>query len=144
MARQQDDYEIYQVQPQGTATPVPIEEKPKRSGPPIHPLAAALTMILDSLWFVPEGAAIATGVGILGTPVLICLTAVSGFLGVLAIQKFVDRDSFGAAATKALLMGAVAGVPTFVGGTTVGGVLLGWAGLSGLGNLLGGGKKKNQ
>jgi hypothetical protein len=112
--------------------------------PPVHYLSSLLTVVLDNVWGLPEMGAAATGVGILGLPFLSIATGLSCFLGVFAIQKFVVGDSAGAAFAKAVVMGAIAGVPFQVTGTAVGGLLLGWSGVSGLGRLLGGGPRQEQ
>jgi hypothetical protein len=112
--------------------------------PPVHYLSSLLTVVLDNVWGLPEMGAAATGVGILGLPFLSIATGLSCFLGVFAIQKFVVGDSAGTSFAKALVMGVIAGVPFQVTGTAVGGALLGWSGLSGLGRLLGGGPRPQQ
>lgn len=106
-------------------------------GPPIHYLAAMLTLIMDWVWGTAEGGAVLTGVGILAVPLLMLATGGTAFMGTLLIQKFIAGDGWGSSAAKAFVMGIVAGLPFMVAGTAVGGVLLGWAGLSGLGIIKG-------
>jgi len=106
-------------------------------GPPIHYLAALLTLIMDWIWGTAEGGATLTGVGILAVPLLMLATGGTAFMGTLLIQKFVAADGWGKSFTKAFVMGIIAGLPFMVAGTAVGGVLLGWAGLSGLGIIKG-------
>lgn len=110
-------------------------------GPPIHYLAALLTVIMDWIWGTAEGGATLTGVGILAVPLLMLATGGTAFMGTLLIQKFVAVDGWGKSFAKAFIMGIIAGLPFMVAGTAVGGVLLGWAGLSGLG-ILGGAAKQ--
>ncbi len=112
------------------------------SGPPIHYLAAMLTVILDWLWGMPEIAGGATGVGIIALPFLMLSIGAVAFTGVTLIQRFMGSDGWGAALAKGVVMGVVAGVPFMVTGTAVGGVLLGWAGLGALRRMLGGGDEQ--
>ncbi|MBL8163191.1 MAG: hypothetical protein JNJ61_14485 [Anaerolineae bacterium] len=112
------------------------------SGPPIHYLAAMLTVILDWLWGMPEIAGGATGVGIIALPFLMLSIGAVAFTGVTLIQRFMGSDGWGAALAKGVVMGVVAGVPFMVTGTAIGGVLLGWAGLGALRRMLGGGDEQ--
>lgn len=88
--------------------------------PPIHPLAAFVTIALDGIFFVLE---------ILNPFALIGI----GFLGFAAttlVQRYIAQDSWGASLAKGLAMGIIAGVPYPVAGTAVGLPLLAWAGVS--------------
>ncbi len=118
--------------------------KPGLRQPPVHYMSSLITLILDNLWGLGEVGATATGVGILGVPVLSLFTGISCFIAVCGIQHFIAHDSWGAALAKALVMGIIAGVPYQVSGTAVGGLLLGWSGLSGLSRALIGGGNRNK
>lgn len=118
------------------------QQQAQSSGPPVHYLAAMLTVILDWLWGMPEIAGSATGVGIIALPFLILSIGAVAFTGVTLIQRFMGRDGWGAALAKGLVMGVIAGVPFMVTGTAIGGVLLGWAGLGALRRMLGGGDEQ--
>ncbi len=102
-----------------------MSSEPERriAAPPIHPLAALAVIALD---------------GVLGAveilnPISLLLTSlglgVLGFLSTLFVQRFLDKEDWGASAAKGLVMGIVAGVPYPVVGTAVGVPLLTWAGL---------------
>jgi len=103
------------------------DEKSPISGPPIHPISAGLTIILDNIWGLGEIAATPTGIGVF---ILSIMTGLSGFLGVWAVQRFVAHDSWGKSFAKGVVMGAIAGVPYQVTGTAAGAILLGWAGVN--------------
>jgi hypothetical protein len=94
-----------------------------RSGPPIHPLAALLLLIIDNLWLVEEWAVIAW-------VVTIPLSFLSVFATTFAIQKVLKRDSNKRAFAYALLLGVIAAVPTSITGTPLGLALLAWTGIS--------------
>lgn len=108
------------------------------SGPPVHYLAALLTVILDWLWGMPEVVGTGTGIGLLALPFMIASIGAVAFVGVTLIQRFMGGDGWGAALAKGVVMGVIAGVPFMVTGTVVGGVLLGWAGLGALRRISGG------
>lgn len=114
-----------------------IQNQPERStgGPPIHYLAAIITVIMDWVWGVGEGAATASIVGIWAVLPLMLATGFTAFMGVSLVQRYIAHDTWGASLAKGLVMGVVAGVPYPVTGTAIGGVLVGWAGLNGLGVL---------
>lgn len=116
--------------------PPPAEQRPIPA-PPLHPLAALITIVLDQIWGVPEIALLTIpffgwafdffAVFLIGA--LACIT-------VALIQHYVADDPWRAAFAKGFAMGVLAGVPWVVGGTVIGGVLLGWSGLSKLSGLL--------
>ena len=91
---------------------------------PLHPASGALILLVDWLFF---GADVASLGG------LVLLTSLGAFtitaLGVFWIQRTRARDSVARAALKALFGGIVAGIPTSLGGTVVGTVVLAMAGL---------------
>jgi hypothetical protein len=96
---------------------------------PLHPLSSIVTIVLDLLWKGMQAGATLSVIGTVGVIPLILISGVACFVSVTLIQRHVDHDSWGAAIAKAAAMGIVAGVPYFVTGTVVGGVLLGWAGV---------------
>lgn len=102
-----------------------MSEEPRRiAPPPIHPLAALVTIVLDSFFGFFE----------VVDPLILLFTSlglgVLGFLSTLFTQRFLAGDTWGVSVAKGLAMGIVAGVPYSVMGTVVGVPLLAWAGLS--------------
>ncbi len=101
----------------------PIE--PRRGIPdaPIHPLAALATLLLDNVFGAVE----------IVDPLLVLLTSLSVgticTITVSLVQHYIAKDEWGTSIAKGLVMGVIAGVPFQVGGTAIGGILLGWAGL---------------
>ena len=91
--------------------------------PPIHPLAAFVTIILDGFFAVFE----------VLDPFLMFVSSgvigLMGFLSVTMVQRHIAKDEWGVSIAKGLVMGIVAGVPYPVVGTAVGTPLLVWAGL---------------
>jgi len=100
-----------------------IERKNTVSAPPIHPLAALVTIALDGIFSVFEILDplmllfISGGVGLLG------------FLSTMLVQRYLAKDEWGPAVAKGLVMGIFAGVPYPIAGTAIGAPLLIWAGL---------------
>ena len=98
--------------------------EPRRSipPPPIHPLAALTTIVLDNVFGWIE----------LVDPLALALTSVSvgavGFLMTMFVQRYLAKDGWGASIAKGLVMGVMAGVPYQVTGTAIGIPLLAWAG----------------
>jgi hypothetical protein len=98
--------------------------EPRRSipPPPIHPLAALTTIVLDNVFGWIE----------LVDPLALALTSVSvgvvGFLTTTFVQRYLAKDGWGASVAKGLVMGVIAGVPYQVTGTAIGIPLLAWAG----------------
>jgi hypothetical protein len=98
--------------------------EPRRSipPPPIHPLAALTTIVLDNVFGWIE----------LVDPLALALTSVSvgviGFLTTMFVQRYLAKDGWGASVAKGLVMGVMAGVPYQVTGTAIGIPLLAWAG----------------
>ena len=110
----------------------------RRGGPPVHVLSAFVTIILDLGWTLGDivglvGDTVSVG---LATVVMAILAGVTCFLAVFAVQLFVAKDDIGSALAKGLVLGIAAGVPFPVAGTAVGGLLLVWAGVSGLRGML--------
>lgn len=97
--------------------------RPAASGPPIHPLAALLLVVIDNLWNVPEFL-------LVDLPITIPLSFLSVFVPTFFIQKFLKQNSATRAMSYALLLGALAAVPFSVTGTPVGLALLAWTGIN--------------
>ena len=93
------------------------------SGPPIHPLAALLLVVIDSLWTVPEFL-------VVDLPITVPLSFLSVFVPTFLIQRLLKKDSIRRALAFALLLGALAAVPFSVTGTPVGLAILAWTGIS--------------
>ena len=104
--------------------------------PPIHPLSAFVTVVLDGLWFILEVGATISVAALPALLPIIGIAGLSGFIAVSLIQHFVARDDWGASVAKGLAMGIVAAVPYPVLGTVLGGVLLGWAGAQGVESIV--------
>jgi hypothetical protein len=100
-----------------------IEPRHPIPAPPIHPLAALVTVVLDNIFGVLEFV----------DPLLILFTSVIvtvfGTVSTMLIQRYLARESWGKAIAKGLAMGIIAGVPFAVTGTALGVPLLAWAGL---------------
>jgi hypothetical protein len=100
-----------------------IERRSPISAPPIHPLAALVTIALDGVFGALE----------IIDPLLLLFTSlgvgVLGFVSSMFVQRYLAKDEWGAAIAKGLVLGIVAGVPYPVAGTAVGVPLLIWAGL---------------
>ena len=92
-------------------------------GPPIHPLAALLLVLVDNLWLVPEFI-------VIDWAITIPLCFITVFFPTLFIQKFIKRQRVGPALGFALLLAVIAAVPTSLLGTPVGAAMLAWFGIS--------------
>jgi hypothetical protein len=92
--------------------------------PILHPLTAALILGVDWIFFGAEAMTLGGSV---------VFTSIAAFAitsaGVFWIQRSRSGDSGARAALKALFSGAVAGVPTSIGGTILGTLILAMAGL---------------
>ena len=93
------------------------------AGPPIHPLAAVLLLVVDNLWNLAEWA-------VVDWIITIPLSFIMVFVPVFLIQKLLKKDRVGRAFGFALLLGVIAAVPTSLTGTPVGLALLAWTGIS--------------
>ncbi len=100
-----------------------IETRRLIPAPPIHPLAALITVVLDNVFGVLEFV----------DPLFILFTSLivgaCGTLSTKLIQRYLVGDGWGKAAAKGVAMGIIAGVPFSVTGTALGVPLLAWAGL---------------
>ncbi len=100
-----------------------IEPRRPIPPPPVHPLAALVTVVLDNVFGVLE----------LVDPLIIFFTsmivAAFGTLSTSLIQHYLGKDGWGKAIAKGFAMGIIAGVPFPVTGTALGVPLLAWAGL---------------
>jgi hypothetical protein len=91
----------------------------------LHPTSGLLILGVDWLFFAPE-AATAELAAIITSPLAFLITGI----GVFWIQRRKNGDSFTSAALKAFLSGVVAGIPTSIGGTILGTLVLVLSGLS--------------
>jgi len=95
--------------------PAPIREA-------FHPAAAALLVLVDNLWMLPEFAVVTWWL-------TIPLSFLTVFAVTLFIQRGLGRNPWMVAIAKALFFGVVAAVPLSVTGTPIGLALLAWAGV---------------
>ena len=95
----------------------------------LHKLSGLWVFLVDNAFF---GVTVATAIPTGGFSLLITcsLASLSGGLGVFLIQKMINGDSLRQALNKALLAGALAGIPTSLAGTIYGAWVLRMAGLS--------------
>jgi hypothetical protein len=100
-----------------------MTDESRISAPPIHPLAALATIVLDSFFGVFEVA----------DPLLLIfsgvLVGVVGFFTTTFVQHFLAKDDWGPSIAKGMVMGVIAGVPYPIAGTVIGAPLLIWAGV---------------
>lgn len=94
-----------------------------RGGPPIHAASAALLVAVDNLWNLADWAVLTW-----------LITIPSSFMTVAVpvfwIQRRLKGDPRARALAFAVLLGAIAAVPTSVTGTPAGLALLAWTGVS--------------
>ncbi len=109
----------------------PVVSIPKTivPAPPVHPLSAFVTIVIDWLWTMVEVGATITVAGLLTILPLIIACGATCFVIVLLVQRYVAGDQWGACIAKGLAMGVAAAVPYAVVGTAAGIALLGWAGI---------------
>lgn len=91
----------------------------------LHPTSGLLILAVDWFFFAPEAMTLEAA-AILTSPLAFMVTTI----GVFWIQRKKNGDSFASAALKALLGGIVAGIPTSIGGTILGTLVLVLSGLS--------------
>jgi hypothetical protein len=106
--------------PRYDATP-----EPERKRGWMHPGSGVLILAVDWLFFAEE--ALTLGVAL---PVTCVLAFTITTAGVFIIQKRKSRDSARAALLKALVGGFLAGLPTSICGTVLGGWVLAMSGLA--------------
>jgi hypothetical protein len=93
------------------------------SAPPVHPLAAVVLLAVDNLWNFADWA-VATWW------FTIPASFATVFVPTLLVQRFVKGDPPRRAFRLALLLGALAAVPTSIFGTPLGLAFLAWSGLN--------------
>jgi hypothetical protein len=103
--------------------PPPVQLETGASGAPVHPLAALLLIGVDNLWNLADWA-------VIDWVITIPLSFITVFGPSLLIQRLVRRNPWGRAALLALLLGALAAVPTSITGTPAGVAFLAWSGLN--------------
>lgn len=92
----------------------------------LHPASGALILAVDWLFFAPEALTAETA-AIITCPLAFLITTT----GVFWIQRKRNGDSFGAALGKAIFGGIMAGLPTPIGGTLLGTLVLVLSGKAG-------------
>ena len=109
--------------------PVKTEKTEKQRKLFLHKLSGLWVFLVDNAYF---GVTVATAIPTGGFSLLITcsLASLSGGLGVFLIQKMINGDSLRQALNKALLAGALSGIPTSLAGTIYGAWVLRMAGLS--------------
>ena len=127
----------------GLNTPPPVPVRlPRSEEPPVlprrkfwlHPASGLLILGVDWLFFAPE-AMTGGGAAIITSPLAFLIVT----SGVFLIQRQRNHDSFGGALLKGLLGGLVAAIPTSIGGTILGTLVLALSGLSAWNQRRGGG-----
>ncbi len=99
-----------------------VDPRSRVSGSPVHPLAALLLLVVDNLWNLGDWAVFAW-------IVIIPLSFLSVFFPGLLLQRYANRDTWGGAFGKGMLLGVLAAVPTSIAGTPIGVAFLTWAGV---------------
>jgi len=121
------DVEVVSEPPRATrpsAGPYPgASPRGSIDGPPVHPLAALLLLVVDNLWTLPEFL-------VIDWAITIPLCFITVLIPSLLIQKLLKRQRLGAAFGYSFLLAIVAAVPTSLLGTPVGLALLAWTGIS--------------
>jgi hypothetical protein len=117
------EWEVVDDAPRARPEPPVLEPSSTPHGAPIHPLAATLLIVVDSLWLVADWNALAW---ILTIP----LSFLSVFIPSTLIQRFLHGNSFGKALAFGAFLGVLAAVPTPILSTPAGLAALAWAGLS--------------
>ena len=107
--------------PQIPVRPQRIAEPPTPAARPywLHPASGALILAVDWLFFAPE-ALTAEIAAVITSPLAFLITTA----GVFWIQRKRNGDSIGAALAKAVFGGIMAAIPTPIGGTLLGTVVL--------------------
>lgn len=97
---------------------------PNTGKPRVHPVSAVMVLLLDNLFF---GANALTGGA--ATPLVCATVFMVTSVGVFTTQKVLAKDRFSSSLAKAMVLGAIAAIPTPISGTIVGASLLAMAGL---------------
>ena len=110
--------------PMSQAEPQSNQSRPeeKSGSPPVHPLSALLLLVVDNMWNMGDWAPFAW-------IVTIPLAFLSVFFPGLFLQRYANHDGWGKSTGKAMMLAALAAVPTSIAGTPVGVAFLAWAGL---------------
>ncbi|HMR67287.1 MAG TPA: hypothetical protein PKE64_25020 [Anaerolineae bacterium] len=96
---------------------------------PYHPLSSLIIIILDNIWSFGEITATAT---VIGLPIILLLAVAAGVscgVSVTLNQRYLAHEMWGAAIAKGVTAGIIAAIPYSITGTSVGAVMLAWAGL---------------
>ena len=109
------------------STPQPTPDNSNQ--PPIHFLAALVTIALDWVWFFVEGIETLSGFGLAALLPTMMALGILNFATVTLVQHFVAGEKWGSSIAKGMVFGIIAGVPYPVVGTVVGTPLLVWAGI---------------
>ncbi|RME90005.1 MAG: hypothetical protein D6766_13875 [Verrucomicrobia bacterium] len=107
----------------GSAHGPEADRGPNRPGPPVHPLASAVLVAVDSLWSLTEWSVVSWWITIPASFITV-------FVPTLLVQRYVRGDPPKRALRLAWLLGGLAAIPTSVFGTPVGLTLLAWSGLN--------------
>jgi len=99
--------------------------------PPVHPLSSLATIAIDLIWGMVEIAATLSIAALLALLPLILTCGAVCFIAVTLVQHYVAHDNWRESIAKGFVMGIIAAVPYSVAGTSVGVILLGWAGIHG-------------
>ncbi len=102
--------------------PVKVE---KRRQLFLHKLSGLWVFLVDNAFFGANAITLFTG-----TPLICAAAFLTGGAGVFLIETLVNREAKGRAFNKALLAGALSGIPTSLAGTIYGAWVLRMAGLS--------------
>ena len=94
----------------------------RSAGPPIHPLAALLLLVVDNLWSLGDWAPFAW---VLTIP----LAFFSVFFPGVFLQRYANHDRWSKSFGKGFLLATLAAVPTAIAGTPIGVAFLAWAGV---------------
>jgi len=122
----------HQRETAATPPPIPVRlERYQHEPPPrrkfwLHPKSGLLILAVDWFFFGTEIITLELAVVIASFFAFMITTA-----GVFWIQRRFNGDSVSAAFGKALFGGIIAGLPTSIGGTILGAVVLALSGLSG-------------
>ena len=106
-----------------------LEVPENTNQPPIHFLAALVTIALDWVWFFIEGIETLSGFGLAALLPTMLILGMLNFATVALVQHYVAGERWGSSIAKGMVFGIIAGLPYPVVGTVVGTPLLIWAGI---------------